>query len=46
MQQTRGIDPMLGRCWASVEDGGPTMTQPWVNASCLLRGYDYIRFFH
>ena len=24
-QQTRGIHPMLFRCWASVEDGGPIL---------------------
>ena len=27
---------MLFLCWASVEDGGPTLKQHWVNASCLL----------
>ena len=27
---------MLFECWASVEDGGPTFKQHWVNASCLL----------
>ena len=27
---------MLFKCWASVEDGGPTFKQYWVNASCLL----------
>ena len=32
---------MLFQCWASVEDGGPTLKQPWVNASCLL-GYNSI----
>ena len=35
-QQTRGIHPMLFQCWASVEDGGPTLKQHWVNAPCLL----------
>ena len=35
-QQTRGIHPMLLQCWASVEDGGPTLKQHWVNAPCLL----------
>ena len=29
---------MLFKCWASVEDGGPTFKQHWVNASCLLGG--------
>ena len=27
---------MLFQCWASVEDGGPTLKQHWVNAPCLL----------
>ena len=27
---------MLFQCWASVEDGGSTLKQNWVNASCLL----------
>ena len=31
-----GIHPILFQCWASVEDGGPTLIQHWVNASCLL----------
>ena len=35
-QQTRGFHPMLFQCWASVVDGGPTLKQHWVNASCLL----------
>ena len=35
-QQTRHIDPMLGQCWASVVDGGPTLAQRWVDVSCLL----------
>ena len=26
-QQTRGIHPILFQCWASVEDGGPTLKQ-------------------
>ena len=25
---------MLCQCWASVVDGGPTLTQHWVNVSC------------
>ena len=37
-QQMRGIEPMLGQCWAAVVDGGPTLTQYWVNVSCLLVG--------
>ena len=27
---------MLFQCWASVEDGGPTLKQHWTNAPCLL----------
>ena len=27
---------MLFQCWASVEDGGPTLKQHWVNTPCLL----------
>ena len=34
-QQTRGVGPMLGWCWASVVDDGPTSSQHWANASCL-----------
>ena len=30
-QQTRYIDPILGQCY-----GGSTLTQHWVNVSCLL----------
>ena len=26
----REIDPLLGQCWASVVDGGQTLTQRWV----------------
>ena len=35
-QQKRGIHPMLYQCWTSVEDGGPTLKEHWVNTSCLL----------
>ena len=35
-QLTRDIEPMLGWCWASVVDGGPTSAQHWLNVSCLL----------
>ena len=35
-QQTRHIHPMLEHCCVSVDDGGPTMYQHWVNVSCLL----------
>ena len=27
----------LTQSWASVEDDGPTLTEPWVNVSCLLK---------
>ena len=32
-QQQRGIHPMLFQCWASVEDGGPTLQRHRVNVS-------------
>ena len=35
-QQTREIEPMLFECWSTACDGGPTLTQYWVNDSCLL----------
>ena len=35
-QQTRGIEPMLFECWATVYDAGLTLKQHWFNASCLL----------
>ena len=41
-QQTRVINPMLFICWVSVEDGGPTLKQHWVDASCLVRVYGII----
>ena len=28
-QQTRKTEPMVFQCWASVEDGGPTLKQHW-----------------
>ena len=36
-QQTRGVVPMLGRCWPSVVDDGPTSAQDWAKATYLLR---------
>ena len=30
------MDPMLDKCWASVEDGGPTLVQHWVDVSYLM----------
>ena len=35
-QQTRDVEPMLGRCWTIVYDAEPTSTQHWFNVSCLL----------
>ena len=37
-QKTRDNHPMLGQCWASVIDGGPTLDQPQVNFPCLFVG--------
>ena len=28
------LRPMLGYCWTNVEDGGPALTQHWVNDLC------------
>ena len=30
--------PMLSQCWESAVDGGPPLTQYWVNVGCLLVG--------
>ena len=35
-QQTRDIEPMVGQFLASVVDDGPTLTNTWVDVSCLL----------
>ena len=35
-QQTRGVEPVLVLCCASVAGGGPELGQHWVNVSCLL----------
>ena len=35
-------EPMLGKCWASVVDGGPTFIQHWFNVMCLLRRWSNI----
>ena len=29
------VNPILGRCWTSVEYGGQTLSRHWVNVSCL-----------
>ena len=39
---TRGVGQILGWCWASVVDDGPTSAQHWANASCLLGCYTHI----
>ena len=33
-QKIRDFDMMLAQCWASVVDGGPTLSQHWYNM-CL-----------
>ena len=35
-QKTRGINPMLFQCYASVEDAALKLKHHWVNTSCLL----------
>ena len=35
-QQTRDFDRMLGQCWAGAGDGGPALSQRWVNVLCLV----------
>ena len=35
-QQTGHFDPKSGRCWSSVNDAGPALTQHWVEVSSLL----------
>ena len=37
---------MLFYCWASGKDGGPSLKQHWVNASCLLGVYLRVFFIH
>ena len=39
-QQPRDIVPMVFQCWSSVENGGPTLKQHWVNASLVHSGYN------
>ena len=36
-RQTRDVDAMLARCWASVVDDGPISNQHWLYVTCLLR---------
>ena len=35
-QQTRAFDPMLFQYWPTANGAGPTLTQHWVESSCLL----------
>ena len=35
-QQKRGVHLGLVQCWASVEEGGSTLSRHWVNISCNL----------
>ena len=35
-QQTRDFLPMVGQCWVTVYDVGPTLSQHWVKVPCLL----------
>ena len=34
--QTRDVEPMLVWCWPIIVDAGPTSTQHWLDASCLM----------
>ena len=34
--QTRQVDPMVFRCWASVTDSSPILKLHWFNILCLL----------
>ena len=43
--QTRNTVPMLFQCWASVEDGGPTLKQQWLSVPCLL-GYIWVSEYY
>ena len=33
---SKDIQPMLGQCWHTVYDAGPTFFKNWANASCFL----------
>ena len=35
-QKTRAAEPMLGKCWPTVCDAGPTLTQHWLIVPRLL----------
>ena len=37
---TRHRETVLAQCWASVVDGGPILSQHWLNVSCLM-GRDF-----
>ena len=38
-QQTRDVGPLVGQCWSSVYDAGPTLDQHWAKVSCMLGGF-------
>ena len=39
----RDVEPLLFKCWDSVEDGGPTFKQQSFNVLCLLGAGVYLR---
>ena len=36
VQQTREAQPISAQCWPIVCDAVPTLSQHWLNVSCLL----------
>ena len=40
------IHPVLFQCWASVEGGGPTLKQHWVNALSFLGMVKALIYYH
>ena len=36
----KSVSPVLGKCWASVVDGGPALNQHWVKIMSLKVRYD------
>ena len=41
IQQTRYVEPMLVQCWAGIGDAGSTLSQHWLDISCLaVRTWD------
>ena len=43
-RQTRDIGPASSRWWANVADGGPTLSRPWFDVSCLLGSHRNVKF--